>query len=214
MPAHTQTVTASLADKDVDRDTFSTTGLTHAIVKAFLTETDASLETLAGGSLIARQAASCLLAPVIGDRVLVYVDGEEAFILAVLVRSADHAAEIAVPGVERVVLSAKGRLDIHAPHVSIGTGRLDVVAKALFQAGDRLTSHFRRITETVVDKVIGARTITTQAETRTAAIRDVELLSAGTLVQTIDSVSTQKSEIALMTAKRDVRIDAERVSVG
>lgn len=214
MPGHTQALTASLVDRDADRGMFSADGLSHAIVKAFLTETDASLETPAGGSLIARQAASCLLAPVIGDRVLVYVNGEEAFILAVLVRSTDHAAEIAVPGVERVVLSAKGRLDIHAPHVSIATGRLDMVAQALFQAGDRLTSHFRRITETVVDKVIGARTITTQAETRTAAIRDVELLSAGTLVQTVDNVATQKSEIALITAKRDVRIDAERVSVG
>lgn len=214
MQGVTQALTASLTGKEADLGGASADGLSHAIVRAFLTETDASLQTPGGGSLIARQAASCLLAPVIGDRVLVYTDGEEAFILSVLVRSADHAAEIAVPGAEQVVLRGKGRLDIHAPHVSIGTGRLDVVAKALFQAGDRLTSHFKRITETVVDKVIGARTITTQAETRTAVIRDVELLSAGTLVQTVENVATQKSEIALITAKCDVRIDAERVSVG
>lgn len=189
-------------------------GVQSATVRAFFTASDASVETDDGMSLVARQAASCLLAPVIGDRVLVYADRDEAFILAVLVRSAEHAAEISVPGADRVILSASDRLEITASNVSVNAGQIDLVSRVLVAAGEMLTTNFRRITETVVDKMVGARTITTKVETRTAVVKDVDVLNAGMLVQTVDSVSTQKSEIALMTAKRDVRIDAERVSVG
>lgn len=189
-------------------------GLRRATVKAFFTATDASVETDDGASLVARQAASCLLAPVIGDRVLLHVEAGDAYILAVLARSTNHAAEISVPGAARIIVSAGERLELTAPAVAVSAGRLELVSKVLVAAGDVLTSNFRRITETVVDKMIGARTITTSAQTRTAVVKDVDLLSAGTLVQNVDSIATQKSEIALITAKRDVRLDAERVSVG
>ncbi|WP_117190065.1 DUF3540 domain-containing protein [Rhizobium terrae] len=188
--------------------------LQRAHVRTFLTATEAGVETEAGESLIARQAASCLLAPVIGDLVLVHSDGTEAFILAVLVRRAEHAAEISVPDADHITIKAAAKIDITAPLVSLQADRLELVARRLVQMGESLTTNFRHIVETVVDKMVGARTITTRAESRMAVVKDVEMLEAGSLVQNVESVSSQKSEIALITARRDMRLDGERVSVG
>ncbi|MBR0558392.1 DUF3540 domain-containing protein [Ciceribacter sp. L1K23] len=186
----------------------------RAIVRAFVTTSEAILETDAGDSLVARQAASCLLAPAMGDRVLVHVGDRDAFILAVLERQSERVAELGVPGATDAVLQVAGRLDVKAATISLAAPRVELMARALLQAGESLTSNFRRITETVVDKIVGARTVTTTAQSRTTAVREVDVLEAGSLVQTISSVVTQNSEIALITAKRDVRLDGERVSVG
>ncbi|MBO3761702.1 DUF3540 domain-containing protein [Ciceribacter sp. L1K22] len=189
-------------------------GMLRATVRAFVTTSEAILETDAGDSLVARQAASCLLAPAMGDRVLVHVGDRDAFILAVLERQSERVAELGVPGATDAVLQVAGRLGVKAATISLAAPRVELMARALLQAGESLTSNFRRITETVVDKIVGARTVTTTAQSRTTAVREVDVLEAGSLVQTISSVVTQNSEIALITAKRDVRLDGERVSVG
>lgn len=188
--------------------------LATGVVKAFFTAEEASIETEAGESLVARQAASCLLAPAIGDRVLVFPGRDCGYILAVLERSPERVAELAVPGAGRTLLRSGDSLEVAAPKMTLTARRLSFLATTIAQAGTALTSNFKRVLETVVDKTVGARTITTRAETRTADVREVETLKAGMLVQTIDTVTTQNSEIALVTAKRDVRLDATRVTVG
>jgi hypothetical protein len=162
----------------------------------------------------ALQAASCLLAPIIGDRVLVCQDGGEAFILAVLARSEGGIAEISVPYADTVTIKARGAISMEAPSLQLAAGTLSVMADKIFQVGDVLTRNFRRIVESVGNKSVHAQTLTTQADNRTAVIAQTDMVSAKSLVQTIDGVATQTSEIALVTARRDVRLDGERVSLG
>ena len=188
--------------------------LVTGIIKALLTQTDASVEIAGGERVHALQAASCLLAPVIGDKVLVCQEGGEAFILAVLSRAGTVAAEISVPQAETLVIRARREVSLEAPVMRMTAKHFSLLADVIFQAGNVLTRNFKRIAETVGDKLTHARTITSQAEVRTAIVADVDTLRAKSLVQTIESVSTQTSEIALVTARRDVRIDGERVSVG
>lgn len=202
---------ATAADRD---DAGSTAGLTTGVVRAFLTEHQASVEVEGGLRVDAAQAASCLLAPVIGDRVLLYTAGDEAFVLAVLERHTDHAAQLAVPGAGRTVLRSGEGIEIAAPKVSVAAREMNVFARAVSHTGEMLSQNFRRIVENTVDKMIGARSITTRAEMRTAVVREVDMVNAGTLVQNIDSVATQNSEISMVTATQDVRLDAKRVSVG
>lgn len=188
--------------------------LVTGTIKAFLTETDASVEIAGGARIHALQAASCLLAPVIGDKVLVCHDNGEAFILAVLSRAGTMAAEISVPQAETLVIKARREVSLEAPVMRMTAKHFSLLADVIFQAGNVLTRNFKRIAETVGDKLTHARTITSQSEVRTAIVADVDTLRAKSLVQTIEAVSTQTSEIALLTARRDVRIDGERVSVG
>lgn len=186
----------------------------QARVMALLDEATASITLDNGTSLHARQAASCLLAPAIGDRVLVHHDNGEDYILAVLKRSSQYGAEISVPGAEQVTIKSAEKLELIAPVMAVRTKRFEVFARAIFQSGETLTKHFKRVLETVVDKTVNARSINTKAETRTAVVTEVEMLNANTLVQNIEQVATQNSEITLVTARRDVRLDAERISVG
>jgi hypothetical protein len=183
-------------------------------IKVFLTERDASVETGDGGRIYAVQAASCLLAPVIGDRVLICQESGEAFILAVLSRSETTRAEISVPDADHLSIKARREVVLEAPALHFGTRQLTVLAEKIFQTGATIVSHFKQMVETVGDKSINARTISTRAASRTASIDEADILNARSLIQTIDGVSTQTSEIALVTARRDVRLDGERVSVG
>lgn len=183
-------------------------------IRAFLTETDASVEIAGSERIHALQAASCLLAPIIGDRVLVCQDGGDAFILAVLARTESRVAEISVPYAETVTIRARRAISIEAPSLQLAARNLSVMADKIFQVGDVLTRNFRRIVESVGNKSVHAQTLTTQADNRTAVIGQVDMLNAKSLVQTIDGVATQTSEIALVTARRDVRLDGERVSLG
>ncbi|MDL2398845.1 DUF3540 domain-containing protein [Rhizobium mayense] len=189
-------------------------GLLRGTVKTLMTATEAGVETDEGESVLARQAASCLLAPAIGDRVLLCMIGSETYVLAVLERESQHAAEISVPGARKVTISAGQTLELNAPSMNLAARQLTLLARNMAHTGQFLTSNFKTIVETVIDKTIGARSLTTKADVRTAVITEVEMLNAGTLVQNIDTVATQNSEIALVTAQRDVRLDAERVSVG
>jgi hypothetical protein len=123
-------------------------------------------------------------------------------------------AEIGVTGAKDVALKTDGRLALSAPDVQVSARRMTILTDSLMQTGRKLVSNFNRSLETYVDKMLNARTITTTAQSRSSAIKETETLKAGILVQNIDSVATQNSEISMITAEEDVRLDGKRVSVG
>ncbi|MCK7613495.1 DUF3540 domain-containing protein [Roseibium sediminicola] len=190
------------------------TSLDTGTVKALVTEREAMVTLANGNQIHAFQATSCLLAPVIGDTVLVFQGPEQAFVLSVLAREADVTAELGVAGARDVALKAEGHLALAAPDVQVSARRMTVLADTLMQTGKKLVSNFSRTLETYVDKMVNARTITTTAQSRSSAIKETETLKAGILVQNIDTVATQNSEISMITAEEDVRLDGKRVSVG
>lgn len=189
-------------------------GLQTGTVKALLTEVEAMVTLDTGEQIHAVQATSCLLAPVIGDTVLVFNGPEQSFMLSVLTRDATVTAEIGVTGAQDVALKTKGSLALSAPDVKVSARRLTILTESLMQTGKQLVNNFSRSLETYVDKMVNARSITTTAQSRSSAIKETETLKAGILVQNIDSVATQNSDVSLITAKEDVRLDAERVSIG
>ncbi|WP_319531175.1 DUF3540 domain-containing protein [uncultured Cohaesibacter sp.] len=184
------------------------------MVKSFPSIHEATVETLDGQFLFARQAASCLLAPAIGDKVLVHTQGGSSYILSILERNAEFGAELTVPGAREITLSSAKSLKLKAPQLGISSKAIHLVTDSLHQIGNFFTNNFKKIIESSEDKTISSGIITTSAETRTSVIRDVESLKTRMLSQEIESVATQNSEISLITAKRDVRLDAERVSIG
>lgn len=193
---------------------FADGSISRAVVKFLLTPSQFKCDLPNGDTVMARQAASCLLAPAIDDVVLVHVAGDDSFILAVLERRSDRTAELGVPDATDVTLAVSGRFSVSAQTVGFAATAVEIVGKSLLLAGEALTSRFRRITETVIDKVTSARSETATFHSRTAVVKDVDMLEARMQVQTIETVSTHNSEIALITASRDIRLDGERVSVG
>ncbi|MEM5584005.1 DUF3540 domain-containing protein [Roseibium sp. AS2] len=189
--------------------------LVTATVSLMLSKTDLSLRTQDGQDLFARQAGSCLLAPAVGDRVLVYSAGTEAFVLAVLVRGDEtRIPELGVPDATSLRLSAEDGLELSANELNFKATKLGILAKTIVQSAGSVTLHAKQVVEAIVDKFSSVRSVTLRAETRSARIEKTESVTAGTLVHKTDGVSLQNSEISLINAKQDVRLDGERVSIG
>lgn len=195
------------------RDTSEPTLMT-ATVRSLLSETEAAVETDDHNQLFARQAGSCLLAPAIGDRVLVCDDGDEAFILAVLERCQAHVAELSVPDARGLRLKTDGVMELSAGSIRLSAKRFGLVAETIVHSAESLTVHVARLVENAIDKYAHARSQTTRVETRNTSVDKADTLNAGSLVQKVDGVALQNSQIAMINAEQDVRLDAERVSVG
>lgn len=204
-----QTATASGRPSPVDGR------LVTATVVLTLPKEDLALKTEDGEDLFARQASSCLLAPAVGDRVLVYHEAGEAFVLSVLLRGdAARIPELSVPDAASLRLTASDDLELSAKDVRLKAVRLGVVAETIAQSAGTVTLHAKRVVEAIVDKFSSVRSVSLKAETRSARIEKTETVTAGTLVHKTDGVSVQNSEISLINAKQDVRLDGERVSIG
>lgn len=193
----------------------ATNGLKTACVTLTMSGTDLALTTEDGDEIFARQAASCLLAPAIGDKVLVCTAGGEAFVLAVLLRAeAARTPEVGVPGAASFRITTEDELELSGKVMRLKAGKLAILTDVLAQSAGSVTLHAKRFVETVVEKFSSARSLTVKAENRSASISKTDMVTAGALVQKIDGVALQNSEITLINAKQDVRVDGERISLG
>lgn len=183
------------------------------MVRALLSGEEYLVELDEDRRVSATQAPSCLLSPCVGDRVLTFGNGSQAYILAVLERDPKHRAELQVPGADDVELSAASALTVSSPCLSLRAKDLSLTSRMIAQTGHFLSNSFRSVVESVTDKYVSARSLSTRADVRISDVKDVDTHKAGTLVQDIDTVATQRSEIAVVAAKEDVRIDAKRVTV-
>jgi len=190
-------------------------GLRTASVTLTMSDTDLALKTEDGEEIFARQAGSCLLAPAVGDKVLVYAAGEDAFVLAVLVRAeASRTPEVAVPGASSLKIAAQDELELSGKTLRFKAGKLAMLTDVLAQSAGAVTLHAKSVVETIAEKFSSTRTLTVKAENRTTTIEKTDTVSAGTRVQKVEGVSLQNSEITLINAKQDVRVDGERISLG
>jgi hypothetical protein len=158
-----------------------------------------------GGPLAARRAVSCLVEPTTGDKVLTAVSNEQAYVLAVLERAdGDAPVTIAAPG--ELVLSAK--------RISIRTEVFDLVAEAANLVGNAFNSLFRTSKRVAGTDEMIARSTTVSAHERVSVIAGSDVHRAGVFSQSIDSAMAQSAHTAVVTAKTDIRLNAERINVG
>jgi hypothetical protein len=147
--------------------------------------------------------------------VLVFDGGPDAFVLSVLMRGDEaRVPELSVPDAASLRLSATEGLELTAKDVNVKSIRFGVLAETIAQSAGTVSLHARRVVEAIVDKFSSVRSVSLKAETRSARIEKTESVTAGTLVHKTDGVSVQNSEISLINAKQDIRLDGERVSIG
>ncbi|MEM5581717.1 MULTISPECIES: DUF3540 domain-containing protein [unclassified Roseibium] len=168
-------------------------------------ETGLFLRDPGGDRVAARCAVSCLISPVPGDRVLTAEADGQLYVLAVLERqNADEPLKIETAG--GLVLSAR--------RISIKTGVFDMVAETANLVGNTFNSLFRtskRIAGT--DETI-AQSTSVSAHQRVSVIAGSDVHKAGVFSQNIESAMAQSAHTAVVTAKTDIRLNAERINVG
>ena len=145
----------------------------------------------------AQQAASCMVVPAQGDRVLVAACRQgDNYIVHLLSRSQAEEAFVSVPGARhltlrqpRIALAATERVALHSLHdieVTAAAGVLSLTARNLFST----------VTESLVQNV---RHFVGNAEQYLLDVKQMLRLHG---------------KQASVTAEHDVKVDAERISMG
>jgi len=158
-----------------------------------------------GEPVPARRAVSCLIEPAAGDKVLTAEAGGQVYVLAVLERP-DEALPLHI--------DTKRDLRISANRISLKTGVFDLVTDAANLVGNAFNSLFRtskRVTGT--DETI-AQSSTVSAQQRVSVIAGSDVHKAGVFQQSVESAASQSAHVAVVTAKTDIRLNAERINVG
>lgn len=152
--------------------------------------------TLTDGRCV-RMAASCLLQPQSGDRVvLIEIAAGEAFVYAILERAAARPANLHIPGAQRVTLSAPNLVLAASDSLQMCSLADIEIAAAAGVVG--ITAP--HVTVTAVESLIqSARQC---------------LASIGTYALQVSGLLRLHGQQAIMTAQQDIKIDAERISVG
>ena len=145
----------------------------------------------------ARQATSCLITPQPGDRVLLVCMADESrYVLHVLERVERHNATLTVPGAES--------LSIRQSHVDVAASQTIALRAAhaveIIAAQGAVSLRARDVLMSALESMVStARNCVGQV--------DRFLLDARQLLRL-------HGEHAIVTAKQDAKIDAERVSLG
>lgn len=189
---------------------FETTGTVAGITDGFL-EVHASAETFR-----ARRAVSCLVAPEVGD--LVLLAGPRLgglYVLAVLERPGCGTARISTDGDLSIELRS-GRLAVTACE------GIDLVSgKAVSIAADRLEARARegslflgsvRMVAGVVDSAFERLRQTVRRAYRT--VQELDHLRAGQIDYSAEGNLRLHGENTLMTARELVKADAKQIHVG
>lgn len=180
--------------------------VTGVVEKAILVE-------VAGESHAARQAASCLLSPQVGDTVMCSASRLGIHVLHVLERDDSRSATLSAPGAARMVLEQSAidvrteQLDATATRARAQLGQLHLVSRLVsVVAGgfDLVADRLKRI----------ARHETTSTADSVRTVRNTDTLRAGHILRDASEVMSLRSEVAVIDARGDVRVNGERISMG
>lgn len=208
-------------------DTAETTQLSGYVVRV---EGRGVVIRYEGGERRAAQAVSCMIDPVLGDRVLfvALADGS-AFVLAVLEREEEGAATVSmdrdltfrVPNGRFDVVTKEGVGLVSTGSVSIITPELDVKAVDGRFSIERLTTLSRHVLAEVVNAKIVAGAIDSVVDRVSARIKrayrtveELDQLRAGRIDHSAEKSMHLSAEDALVTATELVKFDGEHIHLG
>jgi F0F1-type ATP synthase epsilon subunit len=213
----------ALAKKQVPEQAWGEVGTVTAIAGAVITVRSGSCLR------IARRAASCLLQPAEGDRVLLALtDQDETFVVAVL-ESAGSDATLSFDGdvrlqtkSGRLTMVARDGIDlvsgrtvrVAAEAVSVTSKRASMVTDALSVVGGVLDANLEKIkvvaktTETVVDACIQ------RAKRAYRFVEELDRLRSAQVDYVAKGRMNLRGETTLVTAEALVKVDGSQIHVG
>jgi hypothetical protein len=172
----------------------------------------------------ARRAASCLLEPAVGDRVLVATEEDgDAFVLAVLEQRDPHATTIAVDG-DLSLRSVRGKVSIAAQEgveiVSATAARILANAvevnalEALSVLGGVVTAELGKVKTYAASVDSFFERLSSRAKRSFRTVEEVDQVRARHIDYAASESAHVHGENALVTAHHLVKLNAEQVHVG
>ena len=180
----------------------------------------------------AQLAASCLVSPLPGDRVLVVNGGgEEAFILAVLDREANRHeptglnlegdvclnvrnGSLEIRAEKGMHLAAREELSAVASTLDLRATSASLLAETARLEGAHLETKFRevRMLAEKCREILGI--FTQQCNSSTRMVEEHDELQAGSIRQAADGTMTTQARNIFQAAEENVHIDAEKIHLG
>lgn len=181
-----------------------------------------------GQVVTARKADSCLLAPSIGDSVLLVNAEGKTFILAVLTKSSPQT-EIQLEGDVSFNVQ-NGKLDLIASNgLNLASPEeIQIIAKKLGLTSETLETVFKSINLVGTDmkanitnvKLFGKQWISKIDSSvqhylqRHSTVDGVDSLTASTIKHVAKDIMALRSNFAFIRAKKNVRVDGEQILLG
>jgi hypothetical protein len=177
----------------------------------------------------ARTAFSCLVSPMVGDTVLVSQSDSDYYVLAVLERVAEQDMAINFPASVKMT-AAEGQIDMIAgkdvnllstaktnllsAEINMTSGEMNVNAGKLTAHTTDVESHSQTMKMYTQMFSSVARQVNQKTDILVRWVEQVETLNIGNLIQNVRKNYTSHSDQAVITAKKDMLINGERIHMG
>jgi hypothetical protein len=176
----------------------------------------------------AQVAISCLLSPELNDLVLFSVDSDSSYILSILERHSQQRelsfpndvnirsekGDITLSSPQQLGLYSAKQAQINSPELNITTNKTNMVSDSLNASINDSVLHLKLV------QLFGDRfsVLIEQMQQKinhlTRSIKGTEISHIGNLIQNIRQTYNSRSDHAVITAQKDVRIDGERIHMG
>jgi hypothetical protein len=181
------------------------------------------------GVVRASKAFSCLVQPLAGDRVALQRVDDQLYILAILERDAEVETRLVVAG-DLGISSTSGKISIRsAKDLQLSSAEtLGVVGKALEITaldtrlhsinlelqGERLSSSWKEVRSVSDALHLVATTLTERFRNAFRKVDGVDQQTSANYLQQVDQTLSVRSHNAVITSRKDIKIDGERIHMG
>nr|WP_244182476.1 DUF3540 domain-containing protein [Xenorhabdus beddingii] len=160
-----------------------------------------------------RRAASCLLAPILGDTVLMTQIDDQLWILAILERMEPQTlSEISVPG--DLTITSHGNLNMKGDELTVTANRGSCHVDEMQYSGRSLSAWISTV------RLVGSQfeslwqTVTQLSNRLFRHTTQTEKVHAGQLDMQAESYARLHAQNTVVSAKAITKIDAEQIHIG
>lgn len=159
-----------------------------------------------------RRAVSCVIAPQVGDTVLIASVENQIWLLAVLERADPHSAELSVPGDLRI--ASGGELSLASATLRVSAQSGDCHISDMKYSGDKLSAWI------TLSRIVGKRaesvwqTVTQISHNLLRTTRQTEQVRAGQLDMKAENYARLHAHNTLITSKAITKVDSEQIHMG
>jgi hypothetical protein len=179
------------------------------------------------GLVTASQAASCLLRPELDDKVLLSFIDNEIYVLAVLIKDNnksklsfkgdvvfDTQGELSINSVKKLTLNSSEKISQSAPGISALSSEHTIHADTFSANCTNMSLHSEQVQAQVKELHGMFERVYQKADQVIRWVETIETLNIGNWVQNVKHTLNSRAQNQIITAKSDVKVDAQRIHMG
>ncbi len=191
-------------------------------------QTDTVLVQCERGVVNASRAFSCLVRPIVNDKVLLAFSGHEVFVIAIISRDSDHTTldfagdvelttkcgKISISANEQIMLSSRGAIHQVSDSNHVVCSTLEFQSEAVSLNAATIQSNSKQSFINSDTMTVTGTNFYQKVEQVVRWVSKLETVNINNWIQNIRNTLSSRSKNAVITAESDMKIDAERIHMG